>query len=423
MIINKAYSFRLYPDEMQKTLLAQHFGSCRFVYNVFLRERINFYAANREEEKQSLTYPDTTKLLTDMKKQPEREWLRDVNAQSLQQSLRHLDVAYHNFFNKRAQFPKFKSKHGKQSFSVPQYFDINVENETLSIPKIKLIKAVFHRLIEGKMKSVSISKTPSGKYFAAILCEVEKEVKQKQIGGEIGIDLGLKSFVVTSKGEAILAPKFLHASQNKLARLQRLLARKVKGSKNRNKARIKVARINEKITNQRKDFLHKLSYRLVSENQAIYAEDLNVKGMTANRCLAKSIADASWSEFIRQIKYKSEWSGVHFGQIDRFFPSSKRCNACGWINQSLALSDRGWTCQDCGKLIDRDINAAQNILQFGKLSMVRRDTSEPPKRPGRPRAVRRVTDLGSYETLSCVAQSPEDEMDKKLGGYHEPPLR
>jgi len=400
MVINKAYSFRLYPDKTQKTLMAQHFGSCRFVYNAFLRERIDFYATNKTSEKQGLTYNNTSQMLTDMKKQPDRGWLKDVNSQSLQQSLRRLDVAYHNFFNKRAQFPKFKSKHGKQSFSVPQHFEIDVEQGLLNVPKVTPIKTVFHRPIEGKMKSINISKTTSGKYFAAILCEIEKEVKQKEAGGAIGIDLGLKSFAVTSEGEAIPTPRFFRTSQEKLARLQRLLSRKVKGSSNRNKARVKVARIHEKITNQRKDFLHKLSHRLVSENQAIYAEDLNVRGMVKNHCLAKSIADASWSEFIRQIKYKSEWNGAYFGQIDRFSPSSKRCNACGWINQSLTLSDREWTCQECGKIVSRDFNAAQNILQFGKLSMVGRDTSEPPKRPGRPRAVRRVADLGSRLLLA-----------------------
>lgn len=395
MVINKAYSFRLYPNETQKALLARHFGSCRFVYNAFLRARIDFYAANKGTEKQGLTYTDTSQMMTDMKRQPEREWLKDVNSQSLQQSLRRLDVAYHNFFNKRAHFPKFKTKHGKQSFAVPQHFEVDVEQGLLGIPKFTPIKTVFHRPIEGKMKSVNVSKTPSGKYFASILCEIEKEVKQKQTGGEIGIDLGLKSFAVTSEGVAVPAPKFLRTSQDKLTRLQRLLSHKVKGSSNRNKARAKVARIHEKITNQRNDFLHKLSHRLVSENQAIYAEDLNVRGMTANHHLAKSVSDAGWAEFIRQIKYKSEWNGVHFGQIDRFFPSSKRCHACGWINQSLTLADREWTCQGCGQVVDRDLNAAQNILQFGQLSMVRRDTSKPPKRPGRPRAVRRVAELGS----------------------------
>ncbi|MEN6566939.1 MAG: RNA-guided endonuclease TnpB family protein [Veillonellales bacterium] len=388
MIINKAFKFRIYPNETQKALLAQHFGSCRFVYNAFLRERIDFYAAN----KSGLTYADTSRMMTDMKKCPDREWLKNVNSQSLQQSLRRLDVAYNNFFNKRAKFPAFKSKHDKQSFLVPQHFEIDIEQGFLTIPKFTPIKTVFHRPIEGAMKSVNISMTKTGKYFAAILCEIEKEIKQKQSGGEIGIDLGLKSFVVTSAGEEIPAPKYLRDSQEKLALLQRRLSRKVKRGSNRNKARIKVARIHEKITNQRSDFLHKLSYRLVRENQSIFAEDLNVKGIMANHHLAKSVSDAGWGEFIRQIKYKSEWNGVHFGQIDRFFPSSKKCHACGWINQSLTLSDREWTCQGCGRVVDRDRNAAKNILQFGQVG---RDAAEPSKRPGRGGAVMPLDELGS----------------------------
>lgn len=395
MIINKAYKFRLYPDETQKALFAQHFGACRFVYNIFLRERIDFYATNKGAQKSSLTYADTSRMMTDMKKRSDREWLKNVNAQSLQQSLRHLDIAYNNFFNKRAKFPAFKNKQDKQSFLVPQHFKIDVGQGFLSIPKFTPIKTVFHRSTDGIMKSVNVSMTKSGKYFATILCEIEKEVKPKQSGPEIGIDLGLKSFVVTSSGEEIPAPKYLRTSQEKLVRFQHRLSRKMKGGNNRNKARIKVAKIHEKITNQRNDFLHKLSHRLVSENQAIFAEDLNVKGMLANHCLAKSISDAGWAEFIRQIKYKSEWNGVCFEQIDRFFPSSKRCFHCGWINQSLTLKNREWTCQGCGQIVDRDQNAAQNILQFGQLSMVRRGSSKPPKRPGRSRAVRRIAELGS----------------------------
>lgn len=387
MIINKAYSFRIYPNEQQEVLFAQHFGSCRFVYNYFLRKRIDFYAEN----KTGLTYCDTAKMLTGLKKQPETIWLSNVIAQSLQQSLRRLDVAYNNFFNKKAKFPNFKNKYKKQSFLVPQNFNIDIENCFLYIPKFTAIKIVLHRDIEGTMKSVTISKTPSGKYFASILCEIEKIIKPKNKGGEIGIDLGLKSFLVTSEGETVDSPKYLRKFEDKLKRLQQLHSRKKKGSNKRNKARIKVAKMHEKIANRRKDFLHKLSHRLVSENQAIYAEDLHVKGIMANHCLAKSVSDAGWSEFIRQLKYKSEWEGTYFGQIDRFFPSSKRHFACGWINESLTLKDREWTCQ-CGQVVDRDINAAQNILQFGKLS-VAGDTSEL-KRPGRPRAVRRVGELG-----------------------------
>jgi putative transposase len=356
----------MYPTETQIELLGQHFGSCRFVYNYFLRERINFYELNRGNGKQGITYNDTSKMLTKMKKDPEFVWLKFVNSQSLISSLRCLEVAYRNFFKKRAQFPKFKNKHDKQSFIVPQHFDVNIVDGFLDIPKFSPIKIIYHRPMEGEKKSITISKTKTDKYFASILCEVEQKYKPNKSGNFIGIDLGIKSFLVTSDGDVTEPPKFLRASEAKLKLLSRWLSRKIKGSKNRDKARKRVALLHEKIANQRKDFLHKLSHRLVDENQAIFVEDLNVKGMQANHHLAKSIADSGLSEFIRQLKYKSEWSGTTFSKIGRFMPSSKRCHNCGWINQSLTLQDREWTCQECGKLIDRDFNAAQNILQFGK---------------------------------------------------------
>lgn len=382
MLINKAYEFRIYPTKEQASLLAVHFGQARFVYNYFLCKRIDFYAVNAGEKKQGLNYFDTANMLTELKKQPDTVWLKESNAQVLQQSLRHLDVAYNNFFNKHAQFPSFKKKQARQSLTIPQGFKFNPGQGTLTVPKITPFKIVVHRGIEGMIKCVVIKKNPSGKYFASLLCEVEKKVNLKKIGPQIGIDLGLKSFLVTSTGESIQPPKFLHTSEDKLKLFQRRLSRKKKGSANRTKGRHKVALIHEKISNQRSDFLHKLSHRLISENQAIFAEDLNVKGIMANHHLAKSVADAGWSEFIRQIKYKSEWNGVHFGQIDRFFPSSKRCHACGWINQSLTLADREWTCQGCGHVVDRDLNAAQNILLFGtkQIALDRRESTLSEKR-------------------------------------------
>ncbi len=380
---HKAFSFRLYPTQEQEKTLAAQFGQARFVYNFFLRKRIDYYATNKGKEKQSLNYHDTAKMLTELKQQPDTIWLKESNSQSLQQSLRHLDNAYNNFFNNGFKFPNFKKKSRKQSFSIPQNFNVDVETNRLHIPKLTPIKIVLHRETEGQMKSVTISKTPSGKCFASILCEIEKPIKPKKKGSQIGIDLGLKSFAVISDGERIDAPKYLRKSEKKLKWQQKLLSRKVKGSNRRNNARVKVARIHEKIVNQRNDFLHKLSNRLVRENQSIFAEDLHVKGIMANHCLAKSVADSGWSEFIRQVKYKSEWNGVYFGQIDRFFPSSKRCNSCGWINESLSLKDREWTCQGCGQVVDRDHNAAQNILLFGKLSMVGMDCAKPTKRSGR----------------------------------------
>ena len=394
--INRAYKYRIYPTKEQKVILANYFGQARFVYNYFLRQRMDFYAANKGQKKQSLNYCDTAKMLTELKKRAEFIWLNESNSQSLQQSLRHLDTAYTNFFKNGFKFPNFKKRGRKQSFSVPQHFEIDMDKRLLHIPKLTGIKTIFHREFKGIVKSVTISMTPAGKYFASVLCEVKQDIPPKNTGGEIGIDLGLHSFIATSNSEKINPPKFLYKSEKKLKRLQQLYSRKIKGSNKKNKARNKVAQIHEKITNQRQDFLHKLSHRLVCENQAIYAEDLNVQGIMANHHLAKSVADAGWSEFIRQIKYKSEWSGVQFKQVDRFFPSSKKCNNCGDVNGDLTLKDREWTCKNCNQVLDRDINSARNILQFGKLSIntVGRDTTKL-KRPGRLRAVRRVAELGS----------------------------
>ena len=392
--IHKAFQFRLYPTAEQEQILASFFGQSRFVYNYFLRQRIDFYTSNKGGDKQSLNYHDTAKMLTELKQQPDTVWLKESNSQALQQTLRHLDNAYNHFFNHGFKFPNFKKKNRKQSFSVPQHFSVDVATKELLIPKIAPIKIILHRAIEGEMKSVTISKTPAGKYFASILCEIEKEIKVKINGGEVGIDLGLKSFAVTSTGEIIDSPKYLRKSEKKLKLAQKHLSRKVKGSRRRNKARIKVARIHDNISNQRKDFLHKLSHRLISENQAIFAEDLHVKGIMANHCLAKSVGDSGWSEFIRQLKYKSEWNGVHFGQIDRFFPSSKRCFSCGWINDSLTLKDREWACPECGQVVNRDFNAAQNILLFGKLKTVGQELPKP-KRSGRGGAVMPLVELRS----------------------------
>lgn len=254
---------------------------------------------------------------------------------------------------------------------MPQHFSLEAAQGRLTIPKLTPLKIVVHRPVEGEIKQVTISRTPSNRYFASILCEVEaKDPKPKRKGKAIGLDLGLKSFAVTSEGEKIDPPQHLRRSEKKLARLQRQLSRKQKGSQNREKARLKVARLHEKVANQRADFLHKQSRRLIDESQAIYVESLNVKGMLANPHLAKSISDSGWREFLRQLAYKGEWVGCHIGEIDRFFPSSKRCHQCGYIHQDLRLSDREWDCPECHTHHDRDENAAKNILTFGKLSRV-----------------------------------------------------
>jgi putative transposase len=367
MVIHQAFKFRLYPNIEQHNFLARQFGCARYVYNYFLRQRIDFYAAHKGEKKQGLNYFDTARALVKLKKQPETEWLNEVNSQALQQSLLNLDTAYKNFFAGRAEFPKFKRKHDKQSFRVPQFFDLDTDTGHLCLPKMTPIKIVVHRPIVGVMKSVTVSRTPSGHYFASILCEIEtKERKPKRRGKEQGLDLGLKSLVVTSEGEKIAPPNCLRKSEKKLAQLQRELARKKPGSNHRDQARVKVARLHEHIANQRADFLHKQSRRLIDESKAIYVEGLNVAGLLANHSLAKSISDAGWGEFLRQLQYKGAWYGCRVEAIDRFFPSSRACGKCGCINAALTLADREWKCPECHTLHDRDINAARNILVAGK---------------------------------------------------------
>lgn len=355
--IKRAYKYRIYPNQEQRTRLAIQFGSTRFVYNYFLRRRVDHYA----ETGKGLTYHDTALQLTELKKQPDYIWLKEVDSQAAQQTLRDLDTAYSNFFNKRAKFPNFKKKHGKQSCRFPQRFKI--DGSKLYIPKVGWVKIVLHRLIEGVMKNLTVSRTKSGKYFASIQVEQEIDAPVYQ-GGQVGLDLGLKDFAVTSDGQRFPNPKHLRQSERRLKRYQRKLSKTQKGSKGRDKARLKVAKLHEKIANQRSDFTHKLSRQLVGANSLIAIEDLNVKGMVRNHHLAKSISDAGWSEFVRQLHYKGQWYGCHIEQIDRFFPSSKRCVHCGFVNQDLTLDNRYWICPQCGAVLDRDVNAAQNILNW-----------------------------------------------------------
>lgn len=364
MKIKRAYKFRLYPNKEQREAFTKHFGCCRFVYNYFLRRRIDYYMMNRNGDgKKGLNYYDTSQMLTNLKYEPDYIWLNEINSQALQQSLRDLDTAYVNFFKRRANFPRFKSRRGKQSFRVPQQFWI--EDGKLRLPKIpSLVSMTIHRPVVGRMKHVVISQTKTNKYFASIFCEVEIS-EPEYSGSVIGIDLGLKDFIVTSKGERVKAPQYLRKAEKRLKRLQRVLSRRKRGSGGRERARVAFARQHEKVRNQRNDFLHKLTRRLVDENQVIYAESLAVKNMMRNHCLAKSIADAGWGEFIRQLSYKGEWYGCQINKIDRFFPSSKRCHHCGYINGLLKLSDRKWVCSGCGIIHDRDENAAINIELFG----------------------------------------------------------
>ncbi len=354
-VIKYTYKFRLIPTEDQKVLLNKHFGSVRFVYNYFLNQRKEEYLNN----KKSLNYYDQAKYLTEVKK--ELTWLKEINSQTLQYSLNCLDIAYQGFFNKRTQFPNFKSKRSKNSFTVPQ--NVKVKDRKLIIPKFKGIKIIMEREIKGKIGKATISKTPSGKYFVSILVEKEYNPVNKT-NKSVGIDLGLKDFLVLSTGSKIKNGRFLKHYEHQLKLNQKSLSRKTKGSNRYENQRLKVARIHEKISNSRMDLIHKVSLNLVRNYDQIFLEDLNVKGMVKNHKLSKSISDVSWSKFIEVLTYKANWNDKEVIKVDRFFPSSKTCNSCGWINNSLTLNERTWTCK-CGLEVDRDLNAAKNILNEG----------------------------------------------------------
>ena len=353
----KSFKFQLLPTKEQKEKLSQHFGCRRFVWNYFLNRRKEEYLDN----KKTLNYYDCANELTKVKKQTEYNWLKEVNSQTLQHTLRDLDTAYNKFFRKETKFPIFKSKHKKQSFRVPQH--ISVKNDKIYFPKFKEgIKLNIHREF-GEIRFITISKTSTNKYFVSLTCEVE-EKKLKKSKNKIGVDLGIKNFAVCSNGEVFYNPKHYHQLEKKLKYNQRQLSKKTKGGSTRGKQRLKVAKIYERITNNRTDFLHKLSRKLIDENQVICVEDLNVKGIMSNHKLAKSVMNCGWGEFVRQLTYKAEWYGRTLIKIDRFFPSSKTCYDCGYINQELSLKDREWKCV-CGKNIDRDYNASLNILKQG----------------------------------------------------------
>jgi len=360
-VVFNAFKYRIYPTPQQVSLLSKHFGCVRWLYNRSLASKITAWT----ERKENITRYQLSAELPALKASEETCWLKEVNAQSLQHTLVNLDAAYVKFFRGKTGFPKFKSKHGPQSFQVPQYACISEAH--IKIPKVGLIQAKIDREPIGSIKTVTISRTPSGKYFASVLCDDGLSTPEKlpvTETGTIGIDLGLKHFAVLSTGERVTNPRFLKKSLRKLRRKQRMLARRKKDSKNRNKARRAVALSYEKVANRRKDFLHKLTTRLVRDNQTdtFALEDLTVSNMLKNPRLARCISDAGWSEFRRQLEYKAERAGKNVLVIGRFEPSSKAC-PCGLVNKELKLSDRVWTCS-CGLTHDRDLNAAQNIKRF-----------------------------------------------------------
>ena len=358
----KSYKFRLYPNKKQEELIRKHIGCCRFIYNYSLVKKIESY----EKEKKTLSHYDLNGLLPELKK--EFEWLKEVNSQSLQQENNHLDNAFKRFFREKKGFPNFKSKKNeKKSFSIPQSCEVNFKSGRISLPKLGEIKSVLHRTFKGKIKNTTVSMTPTNKYFISILVDDGKKLpKQKKFNfkNTVGIDVGITHFAMLSNGEKIENPKYLKNSLERLKILQRRTSKKQKGSANRRKANLKVSKLHEKISNQRNDFLHKFTHKIVSENQAVAIESLNITGMIRNHNLAQAISDAGWSECFRQIEYKCEWTGKTLLQIGQFEASSKICNICGEVNHNLTLADREWTCAKCETKHDRDWNAAINIKKF-----------------------------------------------------------
>ena len=362
--MQKGVKFRAYPNKEQQNLINQTLGCCRLIYNKGLSMRNEAYS-NGEK----ISYNQTSAMLTDLKKQADFSFLKNVDSIALQQSLRDLDRGFKNMFEKRARHPQFKSKHNHhQSYrTINQGGNIRIVGKYIKLPKLGYVK-IKQSMEVGHINNVTVERTPTGKYFVVLNVEFEPEFRLNA-GGMIGIDVGIKDFYSDSKGNIVSNPKYLEKSMRKLVREQRRLSRKQKGSNNRNKQRVKVAKVHEKITNQRNDFLQKQSTMLVSENQTICIEDLNIKGMVRNHKLAQHIANCSWSKFFTMLEYKATWYGNNIIKVPTMYPSSQTCSCCGYKNPLVKnLSVREWKCPNCHTKHDRDINASINILNKGLLA-------------------------------------------------------
>ncbi len=377
----KAYKYRIYPNHEQKTQIAKTFGCCRFVYN----QTLSYRKDNYEQEKKSVSKTDCNNYCNrELKKT--YGWLKEVDKFALTNAIYNMDRAYRKFFKgarrlgdvcsaptgverRHAGYPKFKSKHDNHKSYTTNFTNGNItadfENGKIKLPKLGNIETKLHRSFKGQIKSATVSQVPSGKYHVSILVETE-HIKMPDVAGKTGLDLGIKELCITSDGRKYENPKTIRKYEKKLTRLQRQLAHKEKRSKNYDKAKKQIALCHEKITNTRKDYLHKISHEIVSENQVIVSENLQIKNMVKNHHLAKSISDVSWYELTRQLEYKSKWNGREYVKIDTFYASSQLCSICGYQNTDIKdLSVREWICPVCGVKHDRDINAARNILAEG----------------------------------------------------------
>lgn len=357
-----AYRFRFYPTEEQREALAKTFGCVRYVYNWALEMRTDSYY----QEGKSVSYTDTSKALTGLKRDDDHSWLKEPSSVALQQSLRNLESAFQNFFDGRTGYPNFKHKHGKQTARFASNA-FTLYGKALSVAKVPgELNVRWSRNLSDScnVTSVTLTKDPAGRYFVSLTCTEEKE-PLPETDSTVGVDLGITDVVVTSDGFKSGNPKHLDNGLYRLRKAQRRLSRKEKGSQNWEKQKRRVARLHAKIADKRNDFLHKLSRKIVDENQVIALESLNVKGMQQNRSLSRSIADTGWSTVVRYIEYKAEWAGRTVVKIDRWFPSTKRCSECGDVGETKLLSVRHWQCKECGCVHDRDVNAAKNIRTAG----------------------------------------------------------
>ncbi len=359
----KSYKYRIHPNKTQAILINKHIGACRFIFNLALETKNYTYASH----KKNLSCFDINNQLPDLKK--ECEWLKEVDSQALQQSVANLDKAFSQFFKGVARFPNFKRKDSwMQSFRNPHGSKVKIENDKIFVPKFtEGIKIVIDRTFKGKIKSTTISRTPTGKYFISVLADNKKPLPKKKTIKEatsIGIDLGLNHLIVTSNGLKVDNPRYLRKSLGRIKILQRRLRNKKKGSNNKKKAYMQISILHEKATNQRKDFLHKLSTELINSHDTLCLETLQISNMIKNHKLALSINDVGWGMFVTFCKYKAEWNGNNILQIPTFEPSTKLCSCCGATNHTLTLSDREWICANCKTLHDRDENAARVIKNY-----------------------------------------------------------
>jgi putative transposase len=402
----KAFKYQIYPNQEQKVLLAKHFGCARWMYNWGLAEKIKAY-----EKKEKLSCFDIINRVTSLKESQEFSWLNEVNSQCLQMAARNLDNAFQRFFKEKKGFPKFKSKKvNKHSFQCPQHVKVDFGIGQIKIPKFKEgIRVEFHRQFEGKIKTVTISQVPSGKYFASILVEntdLIPELKPTTENGTIGIDTGIKTFLTLSNGKTFVNNKYLKKSLRRLRKLSKSHSRKKKDSKNKNKSRIKLAKQYEKVTNQRTNYIHQVTAKIVNDNQVdtICIEDLNIKGIMKNRKLARAMSDVAIGRFYEILKYKCEWKGINLIKIGRFEASSKTCSVDGYVNYNLTLKDRNWICPVCQTNHDRDLNAAKNIKTFGLAGLKNSDKTKLPMECRKVKPVDRSVSSGANQEASIACR-------------------